>query len=55
MTSEINTDIVTCGMSPGGKRGSNEIGSCLLKFIKTMKEKGCREFCIRYGNMLPLL
>lgn len=27
-----------------GNRGFKEIETCLLKFIKTMKEKGCREF-----------
>lgn len=33
-----------------GKRGSNEIGTCLMKFIQFMKEKGIKEFCFYSDN-----
>lgn len=33
-----------------GKRGSNEIGTCLLKFIKLKVEKGIKEFCFYSDN-----
>jgi len=33
-----------------GKRGSNEIGTCLLKFIESMKEKGYKEFSFYSDN-----
>lgn len=33
-----------------GKTGSNEIGTCLLKFIKSMNEKGYKEFSFYSDN-----
>lgn len=33
-----------------GKRGSNDIGTCLLKFIESMKEKGYKEFSFYSDN-----
>lgn len=32
------------------KRGSNEIETCLLKFLKMMKEKGFKKFCFYSDN-----
>jgi len=32
------------------KRGSNEIATCLLKFMKCMVEKGIKEFCFYSDN-----
>lgn len=33
-----------------GKRGSNEISTCILKFIKIMKERGIKEFSFYSDN-----
>jgi len=32
------------------KRGSNEIGTCLMKFLKYMTDKGVKEFCFYSDN-----